>query len=125
MVVFKPIPHHCFDDSLLLHRLFVASVVVIGSIKIVCLQVQFFQNRNVSIVIHNEWDFNVLCVRGAKANKKLIGKGKENYSGKGIKNTQVLKATELKRVKKITLLRWNCNKMGRARSDGDLGECED
>ncbi|GMQ02664.1 hypothetical protein CsSME_00048781 [Camellia sinensis var. sinensis] len=49
--------------------------------------VQFFQNRNVSIVIHNEWDFNVLCVRGA--NKKLIGKGKENYSGKGIKNTQV------------------------------------
>ncbi|GMQ02663.1 hypothetical protein CsSME_00048781 [Camellia sinensis var. sinensis] len=104
MVVFKPIPHHCFDDSLLLHRLFVASVVVIGSIKIVCLQVQFFQNRNVSIVIHNEWDFNVLCVRGAKANKKLIGKGKENYSGKGIKNTQVI---------------------GRARSDGDLGECKD
>ncbi|CAL5442613.1 unnamed protein product [Camellia sinensis] len=59
-------------------------------------QVQFLQNRNVSVVIHNERDFNVLCVCGAKAkakakaNKKLEGKGKENYSRKEIKNTQVL-----------------------------------
>ncbi|GMQ05536.1 hypothetical protein CsSME_00050526 [Camellia sinensis var. sinensis] len=50
--------------------------------------VQFLQNRNVSVVIHNERDFNVLCVCGA--NKKLKGKGKENYSRKEIKNTQVM-----------------------------------
>ncbi|GMP65728.1 hypothetical protein CsSME_00026406 [Camellia sinensis var. sinensis] len=50
--------------------------------------IQFLQNRNVSVVIHNERDFNVLCVRGA--NKKLKGKGKKNYSRKRIKNIQVM-----------------------------------
>ncbi|CAL5366556.1 unnamed protein product [Camellia sinensis] len=29
--------------------------------------VQFLQNRNASVVIHNERDFNVLCVRGEVA----------------------------------------------------------
>lgn len=42
-------------------------------------------------MLYNERDFNILCVRGAKAivrakeNEKLKGKRKENYSIKGIK----------------------------------------
>ncbi|GMP82150.1 hypothetical protein CsSME_00036598 [Camellia sinensis var. sinensis] len=59
------------------------------------LEETFLQNRNVSVVIHNERDFNILCVHGA--NKKLKGKGKENYSRKEIKNAPVF-------VKMITVL---------------------
>ncbi|GMP71983.1 hypothetical protein CsSME_00030193 [Camellia sinensis var. sinensis] len=45
--------------------------------------VRFLQNRNVSVVLYNERDFNVLCVRGE--NEKLTVKRKKNYSIKGIK----------------------------------------
>ncbi|KAI7988135.1 40S ribosomal protein S25 [Camellia lanceoleosa] len=89
-------PFLIIDGSLLLHRLFVASVVVIGSIKIVRLQVCDVSTSSTTLVfilIQIMDNIHIFGYAKAKANKKLIGKRKENYSRKGIKNTKVMGRT--------------------------------